>query len=1230
MSTKKTIVFIDSRVVDYQALIAQLGADTQWVLLDAERDGVEQMQSVVSGYNDLDSIQVISHGSVGALYLGSTVLSLTNLQSYSTQLESIGASLKSDGDILLYGCNVAQGVGGRMFIDSLAAITNADVAGSEDITGGAAVGGNWGLEAKTGPVSATSLVESNYPFSLAALIPPANGLVAYYAFDDASNLGKDSSGQGNNGTVYGTVTASGDGYVGGSALFGGMGAPGFVRVLNSASLQFTDSFSISFAVKLTGYDGMDGWGRYSAYGGQTAIAKSHDRYGMAINLYGDPVSGNVSSGIASYEWGGNGNALGGDSGTSGVGKWVNFVYTFSNVDKVANIYANGNLISTDSDFQQSFSSINANDLYLGRYSYNWYPLNGALDEVRVYNRALAESEVKALSAANSINLIEGDSGANILPGTEGVDKILGYGGNDTLSGLPGNDTLVGGAGNDTLKGGTDFDTAIFSGAMSGYRFSYGKDINTLIVSDIDLTNGDDGTDTLMGVEKLQFSDKTIWAGEAINSTARTIFSMHGGLSQGMVGTLANFSKAAYSLGTWETQGDNRYINDIADSGGARESGRHADDVKSELFGSGEWRPLTVGSIKDSSTYLKQSVVHGDGKGGVADSLADLSVNSVWFNDDIRPSGYMVGQRFLIKNNDDLYEPYVFAKIANKYENGLYTNGNAAALVARCGDAIILSFRGTNDNRQYTDDSGTLNRLDGENDYRPDVADWNNMGAHYDHFAPLIDALDSYIADSANGISHVYVTGHSLGGGMALRYMHEHEDTTSISYEAVTFAAPSYYDFYRYDNWRITDIEIQDDPVPELKGAEDPEGRILYFIGNKTTSGYANNHSMEYYRDIAWDVDNITWNQLLLGANKETEILLGGERSVDAVNRVEDFVVANNSDVLDSSKTESVVNSDKALFDFADRVVDFLYGGAGNDSLTGDSHNETLIGGAGDDVLNGMGGADRMRGGDGSDTFYVDNFGDLVFEANATAATGGTDTVCSSLSSYTLGDNIENGRILATGAASLTGNSLDNLIYAGMGDNVINGKDGADTVSYIYGVGGASRGVTVSLANTSKQYTGASGFDTLVGIENLTGSSFVDYISGNAVANTLNGALGSDWLTGGGGNDRFVFDSTLGRNNVDFITDFTVGADKIVLDDDIFTLLGVVGTPAGATLNASSFYKGAGVTGVHASTDRILYDTISGKLYYDSDGLVWTEAVQVAQIGLIAHANLTASDFLVVA
>ena len=215
------------------------------------------------------------------------------------------------------------------------------------------------------------------------------------------------------------------------------------------------------------------------------------------------------------------------------------------------------------------------------------------------------------------------------------------------------------------------------------------------------------------------------------------------------------------------------------------------------------------------------------------------------------------------------------------------------------------------------------------------------------------------------------------------------------------------------------------------------------------------------------------------------------------------------------------------------------GGSGSDtilnveSLVGSNFNDKLTGNTAANSLNGGVGADTMIGGLGNDGYYVDNIGDVVTEL----ANEGIDTVYSTIS-YTLGANLENLYINTTGAVNATGNALANVLYAGAGNNVIDGLDGSDTVSYAYAVSG----VTVSLASTAAQATGGSGTDTLLNIENLVGGSYNDILIGNAGANgltggagndTLNGSAGADTLAGGVGNDTYV----LGRGyGIDTITE----------------------------------------------------------------------------------------------
>ena len=167
----KNIVFVDSRVAGYQVLIASLPADTEWVLLEADKDGLLQMQAALAGYENLDSIQIVSHGSVGTLYLGSTVLDSGNMLDYQHELQAIGSSLTATGDILLYGCNVAQGSAGQEFVTQFATATGADVAASNDITGASLLGGDTGLEVVSGDISST-------PFLTQAIANDAQILLA--------------------------------------------------------------------------------------------------------------------------------------------------------------------------------------------------------------------------------------------------------------------------------------------------------------------------------------------------------------------------------------------------------------------------------------------------------------------------------------------------------------------------------------------------------------------------------------------------------------------------------------------------------------------------------------------------------------------------------------------------------------------------------------------------------------------------------------------------------------------------------------------------------------------------------------------------------------------------------------------------------------------------------------------------------------------------------------------
>ena len=152
------VVFIDAAVSDYQTLIAGIGDGVEVVILAAERDGVVQIADYLEGRTDIDAIQIFSHGDVGEVRLGNTLLDASSLDAYTDALARIGASLSETGDILLYGCRIGADGAGQAFIDSMAALTGADIAASDDLTGSSALGGDWVLEASTGAIEAANAI----------------------------------------------------------------------------------------------------------------------------------------------------------------------------------------------------------------------------------------------------------------------------------------------------------------------------------------------------------------------------------------------------------------------------------------------------------------------------------------------------------------------------------------------------------------------------------------------------------------------------------------------------------------------------------------------------------------------------------------------------------------------------------------------------------------------------------------------------------------------------------------------------------------------------------------------------------------------------------------------------------------------------------------------------------------------------------------------------------------
>jgi Ca2+-binding RTX toxin-like protein len=241
----------------------------------------------------------------------------------------------------------------------------------------------------------------------------------------------------------------------------------------------------------------------------------------------------------------------------------------------------------------------------------------------------------------------------------------------------------------------------------------------------------------------------------------------------------------------------------------------------------------------------------------------------------------------------------------------------------------------------------------------------------------------------------------------------------------------------------------------------------------------------------------------------------------------------------------------------ENVVASMYWGG---TLKGDSGANRFTGGINATTFMGRGGDDVLDGSNGSR-------GDTASYAEATNGVA-VDLAISGPQNTGEGSDMLIGIENLTGSAfadTLKGSSDSNVLIGGAGDDTLVGRggsdrveggDGIDTVSYE----GVASGVQVNL-NSAYNGTGynGTGMDTLIDIENVTGSAFADTLIGNAGANALSGGAGNDVLTGGLGGDVLtggagsdVFDvnaaneTPVGLNLRDIITDFQVGLDDIDL------------------------------------------------------------------------------------
>lgn len=154
---RREVAFVDSSVEDFQTLVDGIKDGVEIFVFDGSKGGVDQITSILQNQTNIDAIHILSHGSTGEITLGTDKLNSDTLDDYNEQLQIIKDSLSENGDILLYGCNVAKDGSGQEFIEALANLTQADISASDDITGDSALGGDWNLEVSNGNIETNAI-----------------------------------------------------------------------------------------------------------------------------------------------------------------------------------------------------------------------------------------------------------------------------------------------------------------------------------------------------------------------------------------------------------------------------------------------------------------------------------------------------------------------------------------------------------------------------------------------------------------------------------------------------------------------------------------------------------------------------------------------------------------------------------------------------------------------------------------------------------------------------------------------------------------------------------------------------------------------------------------------------------------------------------------------------------------------------------------------------------------
>ena len=391
------LVFIDPNVEGYETLMDDLlsnGHDRNFEIHMLDGNGIDDISSALDGVDDVSAVHIIAHGTEGEIQIGNTSITNDSFAEYQSAISSWSESLSEEADILFYGCDVAGSESGQQLLGRIADASGADIAASDDLTGHVDAGGDWVLEYSHGQLETEVAVSEAGQNQFTGVLDIDSGIVAHYDFEsDASDV----SGNNNDGTLQrgASINSSDATDIVGDAKLSLDGNNDFVD-LNSNISSFDNLSQGTIA----------GWIR-TTQNGDGSIFTLSDSSDMEYVKFG------IDDG--ELEWV-NLNSTSGDTVgvTNGAnlndGDWHHVAITvgptgnqfFIDGVSVSANYSDGS--SSDTSFLsdvRNADTVNIGKLVVGNRSYHM--VDGLLDDVRVYDRALSSSDITELYNHRGVN-----------------------------------------------------------------------------------------------------------------------------------------------------------------------------------------------------------------------------------------------------------------------------------------------------------------------------------------------------------------------------------------------------------------------------------------------------------------------------------------------------------------------------------------------------------------------------------------------------------------------------------------------------------------------------------------------------------------------------------------------------------------------------------------------------------------------------------------------------------